>query len=203
MTTVGESIDGTKQGFDQTMAEAWEANVKAMFEQHLRDTDREREQVNSFHAFNTRVSEQQNALVALIQTNAATLANRTAQNAATVDHLANMAGLAQLSEYRGIGAQVAEQASEAATAAVNSALAQGAQSNPVAQGTTGLAQGAIQAGVAGVNVALLTDLAEAMKANNTVQLAILEALAGVNKAIGVILVTVTGDAVVTEPVPTT
>lgn len=192
---VAESVEGTKEVWDQSMLEAWMVNTKAMFEQHLRDGEREREQKNTQEALAARVAEQQNALVMLIQSNAASLANRTAQNAATVDHLANMAGLAQLSEYRNIGAQVAEQASEAATAAVNSALAQGAQSSPVAQGTTGLAQGAIQAGVAGVNVALLTDLAEAMKANNTVQLAILEALAGVNKAIGVILVKVVGEEV--------
>ena len=188
---VSEAVDGTKVTFDQSMAQAWQANVKAMFEQHIRDAEREREQANTLGALSQRVAEQQNALVSLIQTNAAALANRTAQNAATIDHLANMAGLAQLSEYRGIGAQVAEQASEAATAAVNSALAQGAQSNPVAQGTTGLAQGAVQAGVAGVNVGLMANMAEVLAALGS-------RLANVESALGVILVKVTGEAVTVE-----
>jgi hypothetical protein len=186
--TVADSVDGSKMTWDQAMTEAWSTNVKAMFEQHLRDGEREREQKNLSDALAQRVAEQQNALVSLIQTNAATLANRTAQNAATVDHLANIGGLAQLSEYRNIGAQVAEQASEAATAAINSALAQGAQSNPVAQGTAGLAQGAVQAGIAGVNVALLSNLAEVIAALGV-------QVSQIKDALGVILVKVVGEEV--------
>jgi len=188
---VSDSVDNTKVTWDQAMTEAWSANVKAMFEQHLRDGEREREQKNFADALAQRVAEQQNALVAMIQTNAATLAQRVAANATTVDHLANMAGLAQLTELRGIGAQVAQEASEAATAAVNSALAQTAQTSAAAQGTTGLAQGAIQAGTAGVNVALLTSMAEVI-AGLGVQ------LTRINDALGVILVRVTGDAVVED-----
>lgn len=191
LDAVTESVAGSKSAFDQASLEAWTTNLKAMFEQHLRDGEREREQKNLSDALAQRVAEQENALVALIQTNAATLANRVAQNAATVDHLANMAGLAQLSEYRGIGAQVAEQASEAATAAVNSALAQGAQSNPVAQGTTGLAQGAVQAGIAGVNVALLSNLTEVMAAIGA-------SLVNVESALKVILLKVVGEEVTAE-----
>jgi hypothetical protein len=70
--------------------------------------------------------------------------------------------------------------------AVQSALAQAAVTSPAAQGTTGVAQGSLQTGAAGVNVALLTSMTEVMGALGV-------QLAKIQDALAVILVKVVGE----------
>lgn len=164
------------------MTQSWAANVKAMFEQHLRDGEREREQKNDWHTFALQEAERHAQIVNRLAQDHASLSSRMGNNASTIDHLANVGALSQITEFRSIGAQVAQEAAEAATAAINAALAQGATTSAAAQGTAGVAQGSLQAGIAGAIV------------NQTQVLAAIGGqLAEMQRALGVLLVKATGE----------
>ena len=135
-----------------------------------------------------------------------TLVHRMAGNNATVDHLVNSATAsslaAQNTEFRGIGAQVAQEAAEATTGAVNAALAQtasgqgyglaqAAQTSAPAQGTTGVAQGALQAGEP-------VWMAESLGALLQVNKALAAKMAAIESALGVLVIKVTGEETTAE-----
>lgn len=159
--TVQESVADTKMVLDQSMLEAWTANVKAMFEQHLRDGEREREQVNDWHALALRTADNNQRIVSRMAEDHASLSTRASNNAATVDHLANVGALAQVTEFRAIGSDVAEQAAQAAKEAINASLGAGAQTEQVANAAI-MAQ--IAEGVADIqralNVLIVREVAE-------------------------------------------
>jgi len=87
-----------------------------------------------------------------------------------------------------MGANVAKEVASAAKQAIDSSIAGMAT-------TGGVAQGALQTQAP-------IELAQILTNNNTIQTAILKALTDVNSALGVILVKVTGEAVVAPVKPT-
>lgn len=124
---------------------------------------------------------------------AASISARIASNAATVDNLVNVAAItnpAELAETS-IGAKVAADVRDAVTQGIAAATGFGTISGPVPQGTTGVAQGTLQTQAP-------IELAQILANNNTVQLALLKALADINTSLGVILVKVTGEEVTSE-----
>jgi hypothetical protein len=198
---------GRNDSWDQTTLEANTVNLKrvvddyaAIAQQRQNAAGGLQDQLNSLflswandaHTVTQRLASDGANLSQLQANNAALAAQRTNAAAQTWDNFV-YAGEVDVTAQGSMANTLAEKQRSVIFEAVQAAVAATTQTTAPAQGTTGVAQGAMQTGAAGVNVALMTELAEAMKANSTVQLAILEALAGVNKAIGVILVKVTGE----------
>lgn len=116
----------------------------------------------------------------------AVLVNRTGNNAATWDNLV-FAGEVDTTAQGAMGAKMAEELSNTAKQAVQAAIASVAQTSAAAQGTTGVAQGALQTQAP-------IELAQVLTNNITIQTALLATMADINAALKVILVKVTGDA---------
>lgn len=142
--------------------EAWEVNMKALLERALRDVDREREQVNDWHAFGMEQARNHAQIVNRLAQDAATVSARISSNAAIVDNLVNVAAItnpAELAETS-IGAKVAADVRDAVTQGIGAAVEQGVVSSPVAQGTTGVAQGAMQTATGIADAAILAQIAK-------------------------------------------
>lgn len=179
---------------NQTEERAWNANFKAMYDSWQSDSQQQarqrqtlQDQINQQYL---SMMQDQHTLVMRTADSNALIQHRVANNAATLDHLVaageidttaqGVAGLKLSEEFR----SVAKQAVEAAVAAVPGTSA-------ASQGTTGVAQGLAQ-------MQGPVELAQILANNNSVQIAILKALADVNSALGVLVIKVTGDAVKTE-----
>lgn len=192
--------------FDATMLEAWSANVKAMFDQHLRDGEREREQVNDWRALAIEQARQNQQIVNRLAQDAATLSTRMAgdgatisarlaSNAVTLDNIVSAGAVtnpAELAETA-IGAKVTEQVRDATRTALDAAIAAATQTAPPAQGTTGVAQASLQAAEAATTNAMMTNMGVAIGS-------IASSMAELNKAMAVLLLRVTGDVVVAKEV---
>jgi hypothetical protein len=154
----------------------WPANLKALFDQHLRDVERERQQDNDWHAF----------LMEQARDNSV-IKQRLAHNAISWDNLV-LAGETDATAQGSMASTLANQMRSVAFEAVQSALGMTSQTAAPAQGTTGVAQAALQTQVA-------PELAQIILNANTVQTALLSELAKIEQALSVILVKVTGEAV--------
>jgi len=118
------------------------------------------------------------------------LVMRMAGNHTTYDNLM-AAGEIDTTAQGAMANNLANQMRSIAFEAVQAAMAQTAQTSAAAQGTTGVAQGAMQTGAAGVNVALLANMTEVMAAIGA-------SLVNVESALKVILVKVAGEEVTAE-----
>lgn len=209
--TMSDIDQSRNNSWDQTATEFNTANLKrivddyaAIAQQRQNAAGGLQDQLNSLfltwandaHVVTQRLASD-GANLSQLQANNAALAAQRANSAAQTWDSFVYAGEVDVTAQGSMANTLAEKQRSVIFEAVQAAVAATTQTTAPAQGTTGAAHGAMQTGTAGVNVALMADLAEAMKANNTVQLAILEALAGVNKAIGVILVKVTGEETTT------
>jgi urease accessory protein UreF len=165
----------TAEEYDQATAEAWIANVKAMFDQHLRDAERERNQKNDWEAFALETARNHAQIVNRLAQDAATVSTRIAANAATWDNLVFAGALtnpAELAETA-IGAKVAEQVRSAAKDAIDAAVAAVPGTSAASQGTTGVAQGAMQSGVSVADAAILAQIAKLAEAVNVMYIKVL------------------------------
>lgn len=162
-----------------SVAVGWPANFKALFDQHLRDVERERMEANDWHTYNLEVARHNE-----------TILNRIANDAATLSSLI-LAGEVDTTAQGSMANTLADKMRSVAFEAVQSAMAQSAVTSAPAQGTTGLAQGSIQTGAASANVALVASLAEVMGSIGV-------QLANIQEALKVILVHTTGEAVETK-----
>lgn len=126
----------------------------------------------------------------LVANNSAVLANRANNLATTWDNLV-VGGEIDTTAQGAMANNLANQMRSVAFEAVQTAMAQTAQTSAPAQGTTGMAQGALQTGAAGVNVALLANMTEVMAAIGA-------SLVNVESALKVILVKVTGEETTDE-----
>lgn len=142
--------------------EAWEINIKALLERALRDVDREREQKNDLIAFGLEQARNHALIVNRLAQDAATVSARISSNAAIVDNLVNVAAItnpAELAETA-VGAKVAADVRSAVAQGIEAAVEQGVVSSPVAQGTTGVAQGAMQTATGIADAAILAQIAK-------------------------------------------
>jgi len=115
---------------------------------------------------------------------------RQASLATSWDNLV-LAGEIDTTAQGAMANNLADRMRSVAFEAVQAAMAQTAQTSAAAQGTTGVAQGAMQTGAAGVNVALLANMTEVMAAIGA-------SLVNVESALKVILVKVAGEEVTAE-----
>jgi hypothetical protein len=158
----------TPEGFDQTTLAAWAANLKALFDQHLRDGEREREGQNAWLAFALEGARVNAQIVTRMAQDHATLSTRTANNALTLDGIILAGALtnpAELAETA-IGSKVAEEVRSAAKTAMEAAVAATTQ-------TSGVAQGAIQSATGIADAALLAQIAKLAEAVNALYLKVL------------------------------
>jgi hypothetical protein len=213
--------DTTTTIFDETMLEAWAANVKAMFEQHLRDGEREREQVNDWRAFGLEQARQNAQIINRLAQDSATISaryandganfsaaqaaqmNRQAVNAGTSDQLfsalqavvgseiLNNQNASQTSAER-LSSETAKGFQDTAKAALDTVIANSAQASPLPQGTVGVAQGSLQTAEAASTNAMMTQLAVA---NN----AIMAQVAKLAEVVDVLLLKVTADTTTVRP----
>lgn len=105
----------------------------------------------------------------LVANNAAVLANRANNNALTFDGLM-FAGEVDTTAQ---GKMASDLARSVASEAVNQALAMTAQTSPPAQGTTGVAQGAMQMGGGIATAAILAQIAKLAEAVNVLYIKVL------------------------------
>ena len=191
--------EATIAAWDEAALEAFVTNLKRIVDDYA---DLANEKARRSGSLQDKINDQ---YLRFIEANG-TLVQRMAGNSATVDHLVNSATAsalaAQNTEFRGIGAQVAQEAAEAATSAVNAALAQAtsgqgyalgqaAQTSPPAQGTTGVAQGALQTSEP-------VWMAESLAALLQVNKALAAKLAAIESALGVLVIKVTGEETTAE-----
>jgi hypothetical protein len=170
-----ESREYGAEFYDQSMNQAWAANVKSDFERGLRNVDREREAQNDWHAFSLEQARTNGQIV-----------NRLAQNGLTHDGVMFATVMAGQASQANIAAKVAN---DAAKAAMDQALAMTAQTSAGAQGTTGVAQGALQTQTP-------IELAQVLTNNNTVQLALLTSLAKLTSVVDALTLRVLGDVTI-------
>jgi predicted amidohydrolase YtcJ len=173
------------------LTDAWQTNFLSAAKQQQGLQDKLNEQ-------HLRFVEDQHTLVMRTADQGALVANRAANNAATLDYktandhgtLGNLifGGEIDTTAQGAIGAKTAEEFRSVAKQAVEAAMAAVPGTSAASQGTTGVAQGALQTQTP-------VELAQVLTNNITVQTAILKALADINNSLGVILVKVTGEAV--------
>jgi hypothetical protein len=187
-------MDGMAQvgSFDQATNEAMITNMKRIVDEWAALGQNKasaqaslQDQLNAQHL---RFVDDQHTLVMRSADLGAALANRVAQNHATLDNLV-WAGEVDTTAQGAMATNLSNQMRSVAFEAVQSAMAQAAVTSPPAQGTTGVANGALQTQVA-------PELAQILVNANTVQTALLAELAQIEKALAVLLVRVTGDAAV-------
>jgi len=163
------------------LTDAWQSNFlnSAKQQQGLQD------KLNEQHI---RFVEDQHTLLMRTADSNAVLLSRMAGNTATVDHLGDLDALTPPSEtaQAAIGAKVAEEVSSTAKEAIRTAIATTTATSAAAQGSTGVAQAALQTQVA-------PELAQIILNANTVQTALLAELAKIEQALSVILVKVTAE----------
>jgi hypothetical protein len=196
-TTVAE----TTEGLAATVAASWAANVKEAFEQVIVqtatqaaeraiDAKREVEYVDGWKALALRQAEANHQLVLQVATNNAALANRVNNDGASVSARLANAGMfwdnflnseainnqnvAQSASDR-MQAETAKGLQDTVKAAMDAAVANAGQANPVAMGTSGVNQGAMQTAKA-ISTDALADSVAAMQiqlaaTNNAIQIA--------------------------------
>ena len=98
---------------------------------------------------------------------------RTAANAATLDNLV-IAGEIDTTAQGSMANTLADRMRSVAFEAVQSAMAQTAQTSAAAQGTTGVAQGAMQMGGGVATAAILAQIAKLAEAVNILYIKVLE-----------------------------
>ena len=162
----------TGEQYDQWMAEAWGTNVKAMFDQHLRDAEREREQVNDWHAFGLEQARTNAQIVNRLAQENATLGTRIANNHATFDSLI-FAGEIDTTAQGVAAAKLTEEFRSVAKQAVEAAVAAVPGTSAASQGTTGVAQGAMQGGIGVADAAILAQIAKLAEAVNVLYVKVL------------------------------
>jgi len=197
----------------QSFTDAWLTNVKAMHEAWQADSQQQAKQRQSLqdqlNAQHLRFVEDQHTLLMRTADQNANLGHRVASNAASVDTLIannaviqsqaaqNTAQLLQALILSGeidttaqgaIGAKTAEEFRSAAKQAIEAAIAAVPGTSAPSQGTTGVAQGALQTQAP-------IELAQVLSNNITIQTAVLTELAQINKALAVLLVRVAGEEV--------
>ena len=185
----------------QSFTDAWATNIKALFDQHLEDTEQGKVIAKGFSALALRQAEANHQIVLQMAQNGVALANlvnnATAanvsrdqaaasawQNLVMASALTNPAELAETA----IGAKVTEQVRTAVDRAFETATAAAAQASPLPQGTTGVAQGSMQATTAAGTDVTIANLVAA-NAAMTAQLAKLMSV------VDVLLVRITGEEV--------
>ena len=221
-----QTIESTEEAVAATQAAAWAANVKALFDQHLNDIQREKNQWNDWHTFSLEQARQNQQIVNRLAQDAATISARLASvganftaalqmqqiraagNNATIDNIALVDGITNLkaaqiardsmmSDVAMDLKNVAGQAVETAQAAQTAATAAQAAASGF-----GVVSGPVPQGTTGVvQGGMQTGYGaaiESMMATNAVTTnAILAALAELNKTMGLLIIKVSG-SVVTE-----
>lgn len=164
----------TVDDFNQFMTQFLELNGKGMFEtflrqqesltsQHVRDVDDKARFVDQLTAFALRTAEANQTLILRMANDAATASQRNAsaaeslsqrilQNAATLDAVIGANAItaneaAQAADNR-MMTDLANKFQNEAKAAMEAGIAAAVQSNPVNQGTTGVAQAGLQTNAA-------------------------------------------------------
>lgn len=173
--------------FDQSTLEAWTANMKAMYDAWQSDSQ---QQAKQRQALQDKLNDQYLRFVE----DQHTLTMRTADfGASSLQKHSDVIGTLQALIISGeidttaqgaMGNKLAEEFRSVAKQAVEAAVAAVPGTSAASQGTTGVAQGALQTQTP-------IELAQVLVNNNTIQTAILKALADVNTALGVILVKIT------------
>jgi hypothetical protein len=176
--------------YESKYDEGWETNFKGLTDAWNADwlnNSKQRaglqDQVNNLFLQNVQ---QAQALMNQVAQWGAQEQARGARNAGTWDNLV-FAGEIDTTAQGAMGAKIAADVGDAAKKAIDEAIASAVVTSPPAQGTTGVAQGAVQA-----------DIAQVVANSNTIQTALLAELAQINKALAVILVKVTGEVVEVE-----
>jgi hypothetical protein len=176
-----------EEQYESKYDEGWETNFKGLTDAWNADwlnNSKQRaglqDQVNNLFLQNVQ---QAQALMNQVAQWGAQEQARGARNAGTWDNLV-FAGEIDTTAQGAMGAKIAADVGDAAKKAIDEAIASAVVTSPPAQGTTGVAQGAVQA-----------DIAQVVANSNTIQTALLAELAQINKALAVILVKVTGEAV--------
>ncbi len=91
-----QTIESTEEAVAATQAAAWAANVKALFDQHLNDIQREKNQWNDWHTFSLEQARQNQQIVNRLAQGAATVSERLASDGANFSAmLATSAATAQ------------------------------------------------------------------------------------------------------------
>jgi len=150
--TEGSIDPSVNDSWDAATLEAMVTNLKRIVDDYanhtLRRGDREQELQNTLLQQHLRYTDDAHGVVMRLANAGATNDTRLQTNAATLDHLANMAALTNPQELAeaSIGAKVAGEVRSAAKEAMEAATASVAQTSAAAQGTTGVAQGALQSG---------------------------------------------------------
>jgi hypothetical protein len=180
--------------WDQTVLEAFAVNLKSLVDSHLGHTDvRESDGDvllgNRGHAtaqLQDKVNQlfleghqQHNSIVNRLAQDSATVSGRVASNAVTLDGMIYGGLMTRPDEIAeaAIGKNVSDSTADVARDAIRAAVAQTQQTSAPAQGTTGVAQGALQtqepillaselAGMVEVNKALGVQLAKLAEAIN-------------------------------------
>ena len=179
---------------DQTQSkydEGWETNFKGLTDawnadwlNNSRQRSNFQDQVNNLFLQHVQTAQ---GLQAKVADWGAQEHARHASNAGTWDNLV-FAGEVDTTAQGAIGAKIAAEVNDAVKMAVQESIASIVATSAAAQGTTGVAQGLIQGQVP-------VELAQVLTNNNTIQTALLAELSQINKALAVILVKVTGEAV--------
>jgi hypothetical protein len=180
--------------FESKYDEGWETNFKGLTDAWNADWlngAKQRaglqDQVNNL--FLQNVQNAQALMNQVAQWGAAEQA-REARNAGTWDNLV-FAGEVDTTAQGAMGAKIAADVGDAAKKAIDEAIASAVVTSPPAQGTTGVAQGALQTQTP-------IELATVLNNQITTQTAILARLAQITDALAVILVKVTAEEVVTK-----
>ena len=195
MAVPGDPVDGQRNdSWDQTVLEAFAVNLKSLVDSHLGHTDvRESdgdvllgERGHRSADLQSKINEQylsqaanNAALANTVAQNNSIVSNRIASNAAGIDTMV-LGGLMtrpdEIAEAA-IGKNVSDSTADVARDAIRSAVAATSQTSAPAQGTTGVAQGALQtqepillaselAGMVEVNKAMGVQLAKLAEAIN-------------------------------------
>lgn len=168
---------------------AWIVNLKAMYDAWQSDSQQQarqrqtfQDQVNSQYL---RWVDDQHTLVMRTADSNAVVQHRAANNAATLDYLIG-AGEVDTTAQGAIGAKLGEEFRSVAKQVVEEASASVAATSAAAQGTTGVAQGALQ-------MQTPVELAQVLATSVNVQTSLLATLAEMTKALAAITVKVTGE----------
>ena len=181
----------TGEQFDQATLEAMVINLKAIVEAWQSDSQQQAKQRQTFQDKTNdqylRFVEDQHTLVMRTADLSASGVQRHRDNLDTLTTLV-LSGEIDTTAQGAMGAKMAEEFRSISKQAIESAVGMTAQTSAAAQGTTGVAQAALQTQVA-------PELAQIILNANTVQTALLSELAKIEQALSVILVKVTGEAV--------
>lgn len=221
------TIESTEEAVAATQAAAWSANVKAVFDQHLHDIQREKTQWNDWHALSLEQARQNQQIVNRLAQDAATISARLASeganftaalqmqqiraagNNATIDNIALVDGITNLkaaqiardsmmSDVAMDLKNVAGQAVETAQAAQTAATAAQAAASGFGVVSGPVPQGTTGVSQGGMQLGYGTSIESLMATNATATNAILASIAELNKAVSMLIVKVTGDVAVAQ-----